>query len=710
MSGTITLGSILVKLGIDLGTFQKDVQAAVASTKSAAQSAEKMEQAAEQAGDGMQRAGEKTAEGSKKAERSARDASRAIEQLGQTAGQWGNRMLLGGTGLVAGLMVMAKMSAQTAIEQTRLRRAMDLNGISYEQHRGQVDDLVASLEGLLGVDDGVLMGSMAKLIQGTRDMGKASFLMHQAAGLVANGDMEWGQAVDAMLKIDAGRTREIIQLMPFLKGSDLTAQQIHEAIQQRTAGALSDLDKSDMAGFRRFAQALDTFKKAVGANVLPQLIPYLERLTRWVGDLGKDPEKIKRLTDTLVTLAKTLLLVGGTLKALSWGVAIHKEANTAVTGIKAVIGWLGKLGTAGGQAGGLAAAGLGLLANPITWLVAAIVGLAALFLWKFDDIARGASTLRGKLTDSFKSWFDQLPGWLQGAAKGFQWFFEGIFAWAQPAIKALADLGDKMREAEAAKQAADASSDATVRALLDMARDDNPNTAERDRAREMLRNRGQYLSESNTDIAREELDRMSRLGGGSYIPSSAPDFSPGDFTWNTDTGGSDRDPLADARQRVDTASSWMDLTLSALKAKGIGEDSAAYRSEKTTWTERVVGALQAFAQRASSLAAAATDPDQRHEYEQRSLAAQIQANGMLADIRRAVQGSAEFGLAGGLKVSGLFDMLSGNRAGGLVVQSPSFVFQISGGAGLSQGQMVSAAEQMYQEFTKRLSSEGARRT
>lgn len=128
-----------------------------------------------------------------------------------------------------------------------------------------------------------------------------------------------------------------------------------------------------------------TLKTDLLQPLVDKLMPYLNDMADWVTEnLPTFIEKVKELVNKVNEL---LPLIVGVASAIGTLMIIGKISAlmTTLSGIMAAAAAAG-----GGLTGVLTALNLAFLANPITWVVAAIVGLVAAFvvLWKKSDAFR----------------------------------------------------------------------------------------------------------------------------------------------------------------------------------------------------------------------------------------------------------------------------------------------------------------------------------
>lgn len=343
---------------------------------------------------------------------------------------------LGGLGVAA--VDFAKAAAEDAKQADLLALALKNTTGATKNQVASVEDWISAQGRQLGFADDQLRPALGVLVRATNDVAQAQSLAASAMDVATATGKPLESVTVALAKAAAGQTTALAKLVPgmdkaILESKDMTKIQAEMA---RIMGGSAATAANTAAGrMQRMSLAIDEAKEGIGAALLPvieRLVPYLQKMAEWAQDN-----------------ADVLFKVGVVIAGVAGSVVVLKGALAAWTAIQ----W---------------ALNSALLANPITWVVVAIVALVAAvvvayhrfewfknivdFVWEGIQVAIGAVVkwfqetawpIIKKVVDFIANYFKFLFGiyktvWdgIWAAAEFFVTWFQNT-AW--PAIKAVVD-------------------------------------------------------------------------------------------------------------------------------------------------------------------------------------------------------------------------------------------------------------------------------
>lgn len=177
-------------------------------------------------------------------------------------------------------------------------------------------------------------------------------------------------------------------------------------------GLLFDISKKELAQADEYQAALkktglsiDSIKTKIALNLVPQLTKATKGFNEW---LTSNKELIANgLTKVIQWGAKVIQVVINSVKAISMLIEKTIGWKAAVIGLVAILAVLKR------------AMLMAFIANPITWVIAGIVGLMLLL----DDLMvylEGGDSLFGEFWGSCISWIKSVKDWWSGLSKEFK--------------------------------------------------------------------------------------------------------------------------------------------------------------------------------------------------------------------------------------------------------------------------------------------------
>jgi hypothetical protein len=153
--------------------------------------------------------------------------------------------IIGGAGIVGGLESVVGASIDAEKAQAKLDTQLKAVGVSYKDHRKQIDDVITKTSAYSGFLDKDLQGSLSNIVRSTGDLGKSLGLLGLATDIARTKNIGVADAGALIGKIYAGNTRVLkslgIQLDPVTKAHDkLTASTKHATDEQKRAATAED--------------------------------------------------------------------------------------------------------------------------------------------------------------------------------------------------------------------------------------------------------------------------------------------------------------------------------------------------------------------------------------------------------------------------------------------------------------------------------------
>ena len=295
-------------------------------------------------------------------------------------------------GLGAAGVAFAKAAADDAQQADILAKALRNSAGASDRQVKSTEDWITAQGNALGIADDQLRPALGFLARATGSVSKAQSLASTAMDISAATGSDLTAVSKALAKATTGSTGALSKLVPgmdaaILKSGDMAAIQAELA---RVVGGSAAASANSAAGqMQRFSLAMKETGESIGAALLPILqavLPYLQQFGAWA----------QEHTGVLIAIGVAVGVVAGAIVVLK----IAMEAWT-------VVQWL--LNSA-------------LLANPITWIVIAIIAFVAAIVLAYNKV------------DWFKNFIDTAWTAIQTAVGAVvEWFQTNVL----PALKAV---------------------------------------------------------------------------------------------------------------------------------------------------------------------------------------------------------------------------------------------------------------------------------
>lgn len=259
-------------------------------------------------------------------------------------------------GLAVAAVDFAKASLQDQKGAALLAASLTkVTGASAEQI-ASVEDWISAQGRALGVADDDLRPALSRLVTATGDVATAQSLAGTAMDVSAATGKPLATVSAALAKAAAGQTSALSRLVPGLDASVLKSgnlADIQAELADKMGGAAATAADTAAGRMQRLDLAVSETKESVGAALLPvieTLLPKLQSMAEFIQDNSR-----------------VIAPIAGIIAGFAAAIIVLNAAISAWTAVQ----WL--LNTA-------------LLANPITWIVLAIVGLIAAVVLMYNKV------------------------------------------------------------------------------------------------------------------------------------------------------------------------------------------------------------------------------------------------------------------------------------------------------------------------------------
>lgn len=297
-------------------------------------------------------------------------------------------------GLAAAGMSAAKAAAEDEKAQRVLARALKNSTGATSADVAAREKWIDKTARATNIADDKLRPAFATLARATKDADKAQQSLSLAMDISTATGKPLESVASALAKAHAGQTTSLGRLVPgldqaVLKSGDMT--KISKALADQVGGSTTDAANSAAGRYERLALRADELKESLGARLLPML-------EKGASSLEKVATYVEKNEKTIVILAAVVGGLALAVLAVNAALSVYQAVATVVTAVQ----W---------------AMNSALLANPLTWIVLAIMAAVAAFviLWKKCDGFRNAIKAAGQwAADAFM----KMITWIQ---KAWEW-------------------------------------------------------------------------------------------------------------------------------------------------------------------------------------------------------------------------------------------------------------------------------------------------
>lgn len=375
-------------------------------------------------------------------------------RLGGSMQDLGSSMTRGVTlplaALGAGLYKATQAAADDAQAQVVLATTLRNTAGATQAQVASVEAWITAQGKAKGVADDELRPALGILATATGDVAKSQQMATLAMDIAAARGVPVATAASALAKAYSGQTTSLSRLIPGLDQATLKSGNwaaISQELASVVGGSATAAANTQAGAAKRSAIAMQEAAESLGAAFLPimgdvtniiqtQVVPAIESVANWFKSLSPETQKavvgfglfaaatgpvlvgvgkVVSAMGTISTAIAKMLIKMGMHTAASTASATASGVDAAAKGTQAAATATQTAATSGATAAqwGLNAA---LLANPLTWIVVAVVALVAalVYLWNTNDGFREAVT---KAWEAIKNAAVAVWDWLVAAFK-----------------------------------------------------------------------------------------------------------------------------------------------------------------------------------------------------------------------------------------------------------------------------------------------------
>ncbi len=313
-----------------------------------------------------------------------KQATDAAKSISDSFGGIGKASLAIGGSITAAMGLSIKGAVDEEQAMLRLRASLKNVGVEFDNVKTPLDATIMSLEKMSAVSHDQLYSAFTKLINITGNYDDALSLLPLALDLSKGASIDLDTASMLVGKVMEGNTSLLSRYGIVLK-EGATKTEALDAITKRFGGSAETMGKSTGSAMERIKLSIDTLSEGIGVIFLP-LLTSVSNVTSWIIDRTTEwTEKNPLLTAAItgVTAALGLLLLGlGTYVTLSRSATVQATLHIVKLGLQTAATWLA---TAAQWA--LNAA---MSANPIGIIIILIAALTAGIIALFKNWGKGA--------------------------------------------------------------------------------------------------------------------------------------------------------------------------------------------------------------------------------------------------------------------------------------------------------------------------------
>jgi hypothetical protein len=221
-------------------------------------------------------------------DRSSRDLGRLGSAGERTFNQLKTGAKVAGIGLIGGLVVGLKKSADAAIEveavQARLQAQLRASNISFHAHADEIDRVITKHSQLSGLDDEDLTDAFTNIVRITGDVDKSLRLTGLAADFARAKHIEVAKAGEIVAKVAGGNTAILNRYGIKIK-EGATATEALAELQGKFAGQAEAYGKTTAGSIDRMHVAAENLAETVGTALAPSLATVADKVSKFVTEM-----------------------------------------------------------------------------------------------------------------------------------------------------------------------------------------------------------------------------------------------------------------------------------------------------------------------------------------------------------------------------------------------------------------------------------------
>jgi len=300
--------------------------------------------------------------------------------------QVGNAALVLGAAISAALGYATVEAANEEEAMLRLANTLKNVGVNYDDVKDSLDDTIMSMESMSAVSDDDLYSAFNKLLNITGDYDESLTLLQTSLDLAKGANIDLETAARLVGNAAEG-TSVSLSRYGIVVADGATSTEILAAITERYGGSAEAMGTSTNSAMQKIKLAVNNLSESIGTNLLPALKNISNFIAKIIDVIKDWTDEHPNLTSAIVltTAALGLLLLGiaayiklasnATIQTVAW--TVSTIAHTTAT-IAANVAWVAYTYVVEGATAGQIALNLAMEANPVGVVIAAVTALVAI--------------------------------------------------------------------------------------------------------------------------------------------------------------------------------------------------------------------------------------------------------------------------------------------------------------------------------------------
>ena len=325
----------------------------------------------------------------------------------------GATVAFGAITAAATMAVKAAMEDQAASVQ--LAQTLKNTMGATKAQTAAVEDYISTLSIASAKSDEELRPAYDRLIRSTGSYTKTQNLMNVAIDLAYSKNISVAEAAKALAKANEGNITALkrmgVKLPEITKGmsKQAAAAKILAAVQKQYAGATAAASETSAFKMKQFEVGMQELKETIGYELLPTFNKFIKRLPELL-------DFLKRNKDTIMQVAKVVLVLSGAIMVANTGLKIFHALQSVKMFAGLIARWMGFTTAVEASGTGLVATGAAVQVAwaPFLLTIGAIVAaLAALKIyydaWKQKEGPQSVPSTLNKITKGKIKTFEANP-------------------------------------------------------------------------------------------------------------------------------------------------------------------------------------------------------------------------------------------------------------------------------------------------------------
>jgi hypothetical protein len=246
-----------------------------------------------------------------------------------------------GVAVVLGVEAV-KAAAEAEKSQARLQAQLKANGVSWQRHAAEIDNVIQKHSLLAGIDDEDLQDAFTNIVRVTGEVDKGLRLVGLASDIARAKQMDVAKAGELVAKVAGGNIGILSRYGIVIKDGS-NAQQALAQLQQKFAGQAEAYGKTTQGSLDRVSVAFENIAEKLGTVLAPHLAKAANWLAQFVRQMESGRGAGGKFVRTLEDIWKVIKVVIDVLVVWNtWLLKLPKlwiqVGTTAVRWLKAIAG------------------------------------------------------------------------------------------------------------------------------------------------------------------------------------------------------------------------------------------------------------------------------------------------------------------------------------------------------------------------------------